>query len=186
MKGDELSVQVPFMRVRHGLQVAFQPPGQEDGQIGPPTPLALCLARAHALDQTLEAWGPGALGVLAGRLGVSRPRLAQIHALVYLVPDLQEAVLLSRLEASRVNFHALLRIARMPVWQDQREAWRELVGKQPSASESHPGQRSVGRNTRAGSRAPQASENPRTHSRNRREPSSQRKGDEGPRMNPKR
>lgn len=127
MKVDELTVQVPFMRVRRGLEVGFQQPGVEGGLIGPPTPLALCLARAHALDLTLEECGPGSLGVLANRLGVSKPRLAQIHALVYLAPDLQEAILFSKREASRVNFHALLKIARMALWEDQREAWREIV-----------------------------------------------------------
>lgn len=162
MKADELTVQVLFMRVRRGLEVKFQQPGQEGGPLGPPTPLAICLARAHALEQTLEAWGPGALGVLADRLGVSRPRLAQIHALVYLAPDLQEAVLLSKLEASRVNFHALLRIARMPLWQEQRKAWNEIVGELASPSESNPGERTVRGNTRGRSCAPKKAKNART------------------------
>lgn len=130
MKMDELTVQVPFMRVRRGLEVGFQQSGVEGGPIGPPTPLALCLARAHSLDQTLDDCGPGAMRILAGRLDISPQRLAQIHALVYLAPDLQESVLLSKVEASRVNFHALLRIARMPLWQDQRAAWRS--GSMPS------------------------------------------------------
>ena len=125
MKVDELTVQVPFMRVRRGLEVSFQQPGVDDELSGPPTPLALCLARAHCLDRTLDDCGPGAMRVLASRLGISPQRLAQIHALVYLAPDLQEVVLLSKLEASRVNFHVLLRIARIPLWQGQREAWRD-------------------------------------------------------------
>lgn len=131
MKVDELTVQVPFMRVRRGLEVGFQEPGVEGGPIGPPTPLALCLARAHTLDRTLEACGPGSMGILANRLGVSRPRLAQIHALVYLAPDLQEAVLLSKVEASRVNFHTLLRIAREPLWKNQRKAWQDSTARLP-------------------------------------------------------
>jgi hypothetical protein len=139
MKVDELTVQVPFMRVRRGLEVSFQQPGVDDEFSGPPTPLALCLARAHSLDQTLDECGPGAMGTLAGRLGISPQRLAQIHALVYLAPNLQEAVLLCKVEASRVNFHALLRIARIPLWQDQREAWRKVVTHYPSQSESNPG-----------------------------------------------
>ena len=173
MKADELTVHVPFMRVRRGLQVGFQPPGQVGGPIGPPTPLAVCLARAHSLDQTLATWGPGALGVLADRLSVSRPRLAQIHALVYLAPDIQEAVLLSKLEASRVNFHSLLRIARMPLWQGQREAWRELGEKQFAGPESKPGQRSAKGNTGGQSRAPKAAENERTPRKTALESSSQ-------------
>lgn len=131
MKVDELIVQVPFMRVRRGLEVGFQQPGVAGGPIGPPTPLALCLARAQVLDRTLEACGPGSLGILAERLGISPQRLAQIHALVYLAPDIQEAVLLSKAEASRVNFHTLLRLARVPLWQDQRKAWQASISGCP-------------------------------------------------------
>jgi hypothetical protein len=64
-----------------------------------------------------------------------------------LAPDLQEAVLLSRLEASRVNFHTLLRIARVPLWQDQREAWREIVYRNPSHSKNDPGKKPISGNT---------------------------------------
>jgi len=131
MKVDELTVRVPFMRVRRGLEVAFQQPGVEGGPIGPPTPLALCLARAHTLDRTLEACGPGSLRILADRLGISPQRLVQIHALVYLTPDIQEAVLLSKVEASRLNFHTLLSIARVPLWRDQRETWCAFLNEGP-------------------------------------------------------
>jgi hypothetical protein len=149
MKADELTVQVPFMRVRRGLEVGFQQPGVEGGPIGPPTPLALCLARAHSLDQTLDDCGPGAMRILAGRLGISPQRLAQVHALVYLAPGIQEAVLLSKVEASRVNFRALLRIARMPLWQDQRAAWCKIAGQCPPPSESNPGGKAARGNTQS-------------------------------------
>lgn len=132
MKLDELTVQVPFMRVRRGLEVGFQQPGAEGGPVGPPTPLALCLARAHTLDRTLKACGPGSLGILAERLGISPQRLAQIHALIYLAPDIQEAVLLSKAESSLVNFHTLLRIARVPLWRDQRKAWHDSIARVPT------------------------------------------------------
>lgn len=147
MKADELTVQVPFMRVRRGLEVGFQQPGGEGGPSGQPSPLAMCLVRAHVLDRTLDECGAGAMGALASRLGISPQRLAQIHALVYLAPDLQEAVLFSMREAGRVNFHALLRIARMPLWQDQRDAWREIVGYKPLSSESEPGKKLTSGNT---------------------------------------
>lgn len=147
MKADELTVQVPFMRVRRGLEVGFQQPGGEGRPIGPSTPLAMCLARAHVLDRTLNECGAGAMSALASRLGISPQRLAQIHALVYLAPELQEAVLFSKREANRVNFHALLKIARMPLWQDQREAWREIVGYKPPNSESEPGKKPARGNT---------------------------------------
>lgn len=128
MKGDELTVQIPFMRVRRGLGVHFQEAGEGAGYLGPPLPTALWLARAHALEQTLRDCGPGALRVLAQRVGATPQRLVLIHALVFLAPDLQEAVLLSKPEASRVTFDTLVRIARMPVWSNQREAWQKVAG----------------------------------------------------------
>lgn len=148
MKLDELTVQVPFMRVRRGLEVGFQQPGVEGESIGPPTPLAQCLARAHTIERTLEDCGPGSLRILASRLGISPQRLAQVHALVYLAPDLQESVLLSKVEASRVNFHTLLRISRIQLWQEQREAWRKIVDQCLQHSESNRGGKAGRGNTR--------------------------------------
>ncbi|WLT30901.1 hypothetical protein [Geothrix sp. PMB-07] len=138
MKVDELTVEVPFMRVRRGLQVTFQKPGERDEPMGRPPRLALCLAKAHVLARGIEAFGPGYSQILAKKFGVSQPRVAQLHALVYLAPDLQEAVLLARAEASRVNFHALLRIARVPLWQDQRRIWASHIreGRPAKASRS--------------------------------------------------
>ncbi len=70
------------------------------------------------------------------RLGcVSRERISQIMMLVWLAPDIQKAVL--RLPPSgRAPFSegALRRIAKMPLWEDQRRASRELFGE-PEAPE---------------------------------------------------
>lgn len=138
MKVDELTVEVPFMRVRRGLQVTFQKPGEREDSLGRPPRLALCLAKAHVLARSIEAFGPGYSRILAKELGVSQPRVAQLHALVYLAPDLQEAVLLAKAEANRVDFHALLRIARIPLWQDQRRIWAAHIreGRPTKASRS--------------------------------------------------
>jgi len=65
------------------------------------------------------------------RLGcVSRERISQIMMLTWLAPDIQEAIL--RLPQSPGGrFHvgeAMLRpIARMPLWEDQRERWRDVL-----------------------------------------------------------
>ncbi|GIU80346.1 MAG: hypothetical protein KatS3mg005_3584 [Bryobacteraceae bacterium] len=65
------------------------------------------------------------------RLGcVSRERISQIMMLVWLAPDIQQAVL--RLPPSgRAPYSetALRRIAEMPLWEDQRRASRELFGE---------------------------------------------------------
>ncbi len=70
------------------------------------------------------------------RLGcVSRERISQIMMLVWLAPDIQQAVL--RLPPSgRAPFSegALRRIAKKPLWEDQRRASRALFGE-PEALE---------------------------------------------------
>lgn len=70
------------------------------------------------------------------RLGcVSRERISQIMMLVWLAPDIQKAVL--RLPPSRrapFSEGALRRIAKMPLWEDQRKASRPLFGE-PEALE---------------------------------------------------
>ena len=43
--------------------------------------------------------------------------------------ELQEAVLLGKPEASRVNFETLVQIARRPLWSDQRVAWQQVTGE---------------------------------------------------------
>jgi len=65
------------------------------------------------------------------RLGcVSRERVSQIMMLTWLAPDIQEAIL--RLpQTPRGRFHiseaALRPIARMPMWEDQRACWRDVI-----------------------------------------------------------
>jgi len=126
MRTEELVVRVPFIRVRRGLKVVFQPAGGKGVPGGPPTPLARCLARAHVLARAMEDSGTFRSRCPQG--AVSRQRLAQVHALTYLAPDLQEAVLMGTVAASRMDFHTLVRIARMPLWADQRKAWDAVVG----------------------------------------------------------
>lgn len=147
MKSEELTVRVPFIRVRRGLNVTFQQAGGAGAPGGPPTPLARCLAKAHVLAQALSESGPGALARLAKQEGVSRQRLAQVHTLTYLAPDLQEAVLMGTLEASKVHFPALLKMAQMPLWQEQRKFWKQIVASvAASKPEKEPGQQGTNGN----------------------------------------
>lgn len=134
MKEAELSFQVPFTRIRSGLKVSFQVGSVVGAPPGAPTSLGKSLAMAHFYDRAILAQGPGALCALARRWGVSPQRLAQVHALVYLAPDLQEAVLLSRPEAGMLTFSSLVAIARKPLWAEQRKAWRRITD--PNGRES--------------------------------------------------
>jgi hypothetical protein len=62
------------------------------------------------------------------RLGcVSRERISQLMALTWLAPDIQEAILrLPRIPGARspINEGELRRIARLPLWQEQRARWQ--------------------------------------------------------------
>jgi hypothetical protein len=65
------------------------------------------------------------------RLGcVSRERISQIMMLVWLAPDIQEAVLLLPPYSGRTPFSegALRRIAKIVRWDEQRLEWQRLTG----------------------------------------------------------
>ena len=145
MKADELSFQVPFTRIWRGLKVSFLPTSGEGVSQGSPTSLGKSLAMAHFFDRAMTAQGPGTLVGLAGRWGVRPQHLAQVHALVYLAPDLQEAVLLSKSEAGKLTFSSLVAIARMPLWADQRRAWKRIAD--PHGAESVSGGKGLSGNT---------------------------------------
>lgn len=133
-----LTLAIPFIRLRKGLNVDFQEAGDLQC-FGEPTPMARYLARAHALGWALAKDGPGALSRIAGHWGVSRSRIGQLHELVYLAPDLQAKILVGAAETSRLNFHKLLAISRFPLWLDQRQAWAKAVGSPIGNTESNPG-----------------------------------------------
>ncbi|MDR3748368.1 MAG: hypothetical protein P4M04_09485 [Acidobacteriota bacterium] len=64
------------------------------------------------------------------RLGcVSRERISQMMVLTWLAPDIQEAILrLPQMPGGRlpVSEGALRGIARLPLWEDQREKWESV------------------------------------------------------------
>lgn len=87
-----------------------------------PARVATMLALAHAIEAAI---GKGRLrdrADAAERLGLTRPRITQLLALLLLAPDLQERVLF--LEAvdgeEPLTERALRPIAALPSWDDQR------------------------------------------------------------------
>jgi hypothetical protein len=66
-----------------------------------------------------------------GRLGrVTRARVSQIMSLLYLAPDIQEAILFlppTSRGRDRLQMRHLLPIAAVPDWRKQRRLWTELV-----------------------------------------------------------
>ena len=91
--------------------------------------------------------GPGTLNRLAEAWKLRPQRLAQVHVLVNLAPDIQEKVLLSHPEASRMTFPDLLAMARAPLWSEQRRTWAKLLQERASPAESDPGGKALSGNT---------------------------------------
>lgn len=73
------------------------------------------------------------------RLGcVSRERISQIMMLVWLAPDIQQAVLcLPPAERAPFSEGALRRIAKIVRWDEQRLEWQRLTDSQESPADIH-------------------------------------------------
>jgi hypothetical protein len=92
--------------------------------------VARLLALAHRFDGLLKVGAVKDYAALA-RLGhVTRARISQLMALLYLAPDVQEAVLfLPRTLRGRdpIQLRHLLPLTAAPDWKKQRRLWAELV-----------------------------------------------------------
>jgi len=83
-----------------------------------PTKLARRLALAHAIDRLVEGGVLDSYAEAARVLGITRASIAATVGLVYLSPDLQEAVLDGRLNATR---HQLRSVVSVILWQKQND-----------------------------------------------------------------
>ncbi|MGH2901408.1 MAG: hypothetical protein ACREBE_16250 [bacterium] len=87
-----------------------------------PARVAIMLALAHSIDAAISAGRLRDQGEAARRLGLSRPRITQLLALLQLAPELQERVLF--LEAvdglEPVTERDLRPLTRVLCWDDQR------------------------------------------------------------------
>ena len=114
-------------RGRKELAVGVAPPELPSGRV---PRVARLLALAHRLDRLLRAGVVRDYAQLA-RLGhVTRARISQVMNLLYLSPDLQEAVLfLPRTERGRdpIPLWRLQPIASTVDWKKQRTLWASLL-----------------------------------------------------------
>jgi hypothetical protein len=118
----------PHVRGRKALQAGPAPASAiEPGRV---PRVSRLLALAHRFDGLLKAGAVKDYAELA-RLGhVTRARVSQVMGLLYLAPDLQEAVLfLPRTERGRdpIPLWRLLPIAAVPDWKKQRRLWAGLA-----------------------------------------------------------
>ena len=116
-------------RGRKELAVGVVPPELPAGRV---PRVARLLALAHRFEQLLRAGTVQNYAELALLGHVSRARISQILNLLYLAPDIQEAILwLPRTEQGRDPIHLaqLQPIAARLEWRKQRRKWRDLLGR---------------------------------------------------------
>lgn len=125
-----LECEIHFDRRRQRKVIATGPPPVSPVQSGRVPRVARLMALAIRCDELIQANEIDNYAQLA-RLGhVTRARISQIMSLLYLAPDLQEAVLrLPRTDNGRdpIALRQLLPIASTLDWKKQRRLWRELV-----------------------------------------------------------
>jgi hypothetical protein len=134
-----MSVEVPLFRVRNGLKVAFV--GGQDPAYpakGQASTHARSLALGHRLQRALDSGEGASHRELAARMGVSHTRVSMLISLTFLAPTLQEILLWGGPQATRLNFHQVLRISRLPSWADQGREWKEMMRIGQYGSETFP------------------------------------------------
>jgi len=106
----------------HGKRFAAEPP---PGPVRRPARVAVMLALAHKVQQTIDDGKVRDRAEVARRLGFTRARVTHLMDLTLLAPDLQERVL--DLEAvdgvEPISERGLRAIAHAGTWDQQRMAW---------------------------------------------------------------
>jgi hypothetical protein len=82
--------------------------------------VARVLALAHRWRKLIESGAVRDQADLARLVGVSRARVTQVMSLLWLAPDIQEAVLLGTVDFTGSG---LRRVAAEATWARQRQAW---------------------------------------------------------------
>jgi len=115
-------------RVCRGQGRAFvsEPPPEP---VRRPARVAKMLALAHALQRAIDEGRLRDQADVARRLGLTRARVTQLLNLIFLAPDLQDAVLvMDAVDGIEPLTERRLRgVMRAGTWAHQREAWRLIV-----------------------------------------------------------
>ena len=128
-----LTIEVPvhFQRCGHGSRKQMRP-GVAAASVPPGRVprVSRLMALALRLDELVRTGQVGSYSELAWLGQVTRARVSQILNLLYLAPDIQEALLF--LPPTRRGRDAILLADLMPIaalfdWRKQRRLWRQLL-----------------------------------------------------------
>ena len=96
-----------------------------------PLYVAEILVLAYEMQRLIDEGGVADRQQMSFIAGFSNSRVSQIMILLELAPDVQEEILFmtSLTGRERISAKAVLPIARLLSWQEQRHAWKELTKK---------------------------------------------------------
>ena len=91
--------------------------------------LTQLLALAHRWNHLIEEGVVASYAEIASTMGLSRARVTQIMALLYLAPEIQEKILTRALdtELDRLTERSVRVLTMLPAWDDQRRLWASLL-----------------------------------------------------------
>lgn len=124
MLRESLNVEVPFYRRSGTAKTRFEEaPAPEIPKR--PLRVAQMLARAYEMDRLIETGVVRDRAEMARVTGFCDSRVSQIMNLLWLAPEIQEALLVAEIADGRdwVTAKELMPIARCASWAEQRRAW---------------------------------------------------------------
>lgn len=122
MSPDEIEVEAPLFRRGGGPAKTRLTDAPLPAPVKRPLRAAQVLAVAYEMDRLIETGAVRDRAEMARLTGFDDSRISQIMNLMWLAPDIQEALLLARIADGRdwITAKELLPIARCPSWTEQR------------------------------------------------------------------
>ena len=108
------------------MKLTERPPPPKLEGVRRPAHVARMLALAHHLQRALDQGRVANRAELARRLGFTQTRITQVLDLLWLAPDIQEALLHFEAVDGRepLGERQLRDVVHIESWEEQREAWR--------------------------------------------------------------
>ena len=129
--GPRVELKVHIATSAHGRKQIRKGPVPE--KISPPREdlprITKLLALAHRWNRLIEEGVVANNAEIASMMGLSRARVTQIMALLYLAPEIQEQILASPPDPGleRLTERSVRVLTALPAWDDQRRLWVSLL-----------------------------------------------------------